>query len=312
MAPEPEEHRKSLSPEPSNAAPAYSLKLLQQLCAVEAELIAKRIEVLQKRQLSEELLRRAQRIQQLQRQVDSASERVAAKKQQLQRHAHRVEEASALAEQLVLSKNERIVGQTTVTVFEKGVEALGFERAKVKLRQDRIILEDLRAMLARQRAVVAEQLLFIFPIEMDIRDSGESVWTICGLCALSPQSIHDRLGSEETAAALGLVARVLDAVARYMGVPLRFPVVPRGSRSAITNPFARASPAEPDKPVQADWPLFMLRVPDKARLHAALRLLATNIEQLLGLLGISDVDHDQLLPNLTQLLMAIEGCSFAR
>ncbi|KAJ2580849.1 hypothetical protein GGH95_002373 [Coemansia sp. RSA 1836] len=56
----------------------------------------------------------------------------------------------------------------------------------------------------------------------------------------------------------------------------------------------------------------MLRANDRPRLHMALRLLTVSVEQLLYHYGVVDVDRHQLLPNLVQLLMAIEGSSFAR
>ncbi|KAI8319060.1 hypothetical protein GQ54DRAFT_265971 [Martensiomyces pterosporus] len=169
----------------------------------------------------------------------------------------------------------------------------------VKLKQDRIISEDLRAMLARRRAVFAQQLVEIFPIEMvsgELAEDERLRWSICGLRIRNPDKAN-----EETAAALGLVVRLLDAISRYNNIALRFPVVPLGSRSVVCNPVAKA-----------EWPLFMLKASDRPRLHTGIRLLETNVEQLLCQLGVQDVDRKQMLPNLVQLLMTIEGCSFAR
>jgi hypothetical protein len=41
---------------------------------------------------------------------------------------------------------------------------------------------------------------------------------------------------ERAAAALGYVAAATDALAAYLGVPLRFPLRPRASRSAVRDP----------------------------------------------------------------------------
>ncbi|KAJ2333807.1 hypothetical protein GGI00_002145 [Coemansia sp. RSA 2681] len=294
---------------------------------------------------TDESLRRARRVQRLRQQVDDKIGRVDELRQRLEQSARRVEVASEAVETLA---ERKAAAQERVRVLEQELHQVPDKvtRAVVKLRQDRIILEDLRAMLARQRAVVAQQLLFIFPVDIvgscainvkeeddEVGDGGDPAaaaalvrrgndayggWSICGLRVIGPERVRSLRDSEETAAALGLVARVVDAVSRLLYTPLRFPVVPRGSRSTICNPVAKASSALTRNAsvaaaaVVPEWPLYMPRANDRPRLHMALRLLTVSIEQLLYHYGVVDVDRHQLLPNLVQLLMAIEGSSFAR
>ncbi|KAJ2057271.1 hypothetical protein GGI17_005739 [Coemansia sp. S146] len=307
--------------------PAYSMTMLLQLCTLEAALVENREATRQVRISTEESLRRARRVQRLRQQVSATAGRVAELRQRLGLHTRRVEAASDAVETLT---ERKAAVQERVREAERELQRIPdqISSAVIKLRQDRIILEDLRAMLARQRAVVAQQLLFIFPIDIGdiskaeeeydeqgavVRGDAYGGWSICGLSVIGPDSVRRWQDSEETAAALGLVTRVVDAVSRLMCTPLRFPVVPRGSRSTICNPMAKATLTTQSAALTAvaEWPLYMLRANDRPRLHMAVRLLSVCIEQFLCQHGVVDVDRHQLLPNLVQLLLAIEGCSFA-
>ncbi|KAJ2009338.1 ATP-dependent RNA helicase mtr4 [Coemansia thaxteri] len=278
------------------------------LCSLEAAVASSRAATRLASAAAEDALRRARRVQRLRQQVDATAGRVAELRRRLAQHARRVEAAAHAAEAQREDNARRRQQQR-----RRGTMSDQINRAAVKLRQDRIILEDLRAMLARQRAQVAQQLQFIFPVELaPVNSAGDykaPEWAICGLRVLRPECIHCRADSEEAAAALGAVAAVVDAVARLACLPLRFPVAPRGSRSAVCNPMA-AAPFSP--PAVPEWPLFVLRAADRPRLHAALRLLATCVEQLLLRHGISVENHQPLLPSLAQLLLAVEMCSFVQ
>ncbi|PIA12885.1 hypothetical protein COEREDRAFT_17894 [Coemansia reversa NRRL 1564] len=201
-----------------------------------------------------------------------------------------MEEAAGVAEHLGRRATETAV-ESSMAVDIAEDRRRKISRTAPGLRQERIIVEDLRAMLARERGRVSTEIQQIFPVELC-----SDVWTICGLRV-------ERIGnpaSEETAAALGIVAWIVEYVSRGLGVSLRFPSITRASRSAMVTPSAAVV-----------WPLHMMRNADRPRQRMAQRLLAVDIEQLLWLFGITDVDRRALLPNLTQLLMAIEACSFA-
>ncbi|KAJ2487942.1 hypothetical protein IWW37_005032 [Coemansia sp. RSA 2050] len=309
------------------SVPAYSASMLLQLCTLEAKLAESRETTRRARISTEESLQRARRVQRLRQQIGTTAERIEELRRRLGQQARRVEAASNAVEALA---ERKAVVQERVCEAERALQRVPeqISGAVVKLRQDRIILEDLRAMLARQRAAVARQLLFIFPIDIGDTSKNEECgggggaivqgedayggWSICGLRVIGPDGVRRWQESEEAAAALGLVTRVVDAVSRLMCTPLRFPVVPRGSRSTVCNPVAKAVvPTTQSAAAVAEWPLYMLRVSDRPRLHMAVRLLSVCIEQCLCQHGIVDVDRHQLLPNLVQLLLAIEGCSFA-
>ncbi|KAJ2323264.1 hypothetical protein IWW51_003841, partial [Coemansia sp. RSA 2702] len=265
----------------SSNTQAYSWALLEQLCARENALAVERRKVRVLGSTVELAVKRARQVLRLRRELQVQRQRIAEQRRLVEQRARRVEEASGANESLIARISETPIRRDEATRQQ-------IERLVVKLRQDRIILEDLRAMLARQRAHVASELAFVYPI--DLSDDG---WVICGLRLARADDIRGWASGEQTAAALGMVSAVVDQIAQSMGVPIRFPVIPRGSRSVIINPSSAT--------VQTA-PLFMLRASDRPRLRTAMRQLAADIEQLLCMFGINDIDRHQVLPNLTQLL----------
>ncbi|KAJ2159125.1 hypothetical protein GGF46_003247 [Coemansia sp. RSA 552] len=296
-------------------ARGYSRAALAHLCAREFQLCAARAEAARVREHTERALDDlAQESTELRRRAERGRRRIAALRRRAEQRARWVEEASGCIEEAsgrvieASGRVEKTPGSTTDAAGsvdeqqqqqqqqQAGVGGLDepamrqrISKAVVTLRQDRIILEDVRAMLARARARVSRDLQLVFPLEL-----GADGWTICGLRVA--REGDRRRTAEETAAALGLVACVVDYLARSLCVPLRFPLLPRGSHSLAINPLG---------PVEL--PLFT----SDSRSRSGLRLLAADIEQLLALLGISEVDRAQLLPNLVQLLLAVESSSFA-
>ncbi|KAJ2076569.1 hypothetical protein H4R24_005629 [Coemansia sp. RSA 988] len=206
----------------------------------------------------------------------------------VERRARAMEEAAGIAEHLGRRVTE--VGRTSATETAEQ-RRRRISRIAPGLKQERIIVEDLRAMLARQRARVAKDIQQTFPVEL----RGDT-WSVCGL-RVGRGGIQT---TEESAAALGIVAWIVDYVARGLGIPLRFPLITRAARSAVVAPAGAV-----------EWPLYVMRSSDRPRQRMAQRLLAVDVEQLLWLFDIGDVDRYAMLPNLIQLLMAIEACSFA-
>lgn len=293
----------------------YSFDTLVQLCQLETRLLESRQEAERTRQLVGEAVERIQRIQHLRRELELRRASVERQQARLIEYTGQMEQASDAVEELTVQNMDRRVKLKRATHRRFGE----IKRQTSKLRQDRIILEDVRAMLARQRAAMATQLLNIFPIELDFQQHSNKPelqiavkqeedtyagWSICGQRIVGPDHIKQWQMSEETAAALGLVAQLIHLLSCYLSIPLRFPIIPRGSRSVICNPNAKSSSL-------AELPLYMLRAIERPQMQAALRLLTTDIVQLLYVHGIDgDEDRHRILPNLTQLLMAVEGCSF--
>ncbi|ORX69141.1 hypothetical protein DL89DRAFT_172037 [Linderina pennispora] len=155
--------------------------------------------------MAEKALRKQHQAWRRKREVADVSARIELQKQQLMERTRQVEEASSFVE-AAHDHNEDQQQQAREAQIRLKKAKAAVQQHREKLRQDRIISEDLRAMLARRRAEYAAALLETYPIGTD--DAGE--WCICGL----------RIQEEE---ALSMVARVLSVLARISAVPLRYP-----------------------------------------------------------------------------------------
>ncbi|KAJ2375710.1 hypothetical protein IW150_002392, partial [Coemansia sp. RSA 2607] len=163
-----------------------------------------------------------------------------------------------------------------------------------RLRQERIITEDVRAMLAAARARAARQLTELMDIEIGVTADG---WRICGMRVAG-------CPAEEAAAALGVAARCVLVAGVLVAAPLRYAVLTRGARAAVCG-------------VQGElWPLFAARgARELQRMAVAVRLLGVDVAQLLVRLGVQPVPAAapaDVLAALTLLLLAIETSSFAQ
>lgn len=309
----------------------YSWTVLEHLLEREAALYKQQQTTAATRAATEKLLLVAGEEQRgvlrLRRELEAGRRRIEQQRRRVERRARGVEEASGILEALMATSRKRPSGASAsaVTTADSSELEARIGRVAVVLRQDRIIVEDLRAMLGRRRAQVARDLSIVYPIELSLADADQ--WTINGLRVLLVRRAAAAgvatvtVVGEETAAALGMVARAVDLVGRTMNVPLRYPIVPRGSRSIIVNPLKAPKSTTTAASAMTEWPLFMLRngVADKSRLKTAIRLLRVDIEQLLvDVFGIA-LEHTQVddhagwgIPNLVlQLLLAMESSSFA-
>ncbi|KAJ1732280.1 hypothetical protein LPJ72_003500 [Coemansia sp. Benny D160-2] len=268
----------------------YTVDTLERLCVLENEILVHQIDTYRRRQHVEETLRKARKAHELKRALAAMRMRVEAKKRMVEQRALLVEAASGVVEIYMRKRDPKCTASV-----ETATQELVATRKRV--RQARIIVEDLRAMLARERAQCAEALQQVYPMEL----GGEGgAWTICGEELFAADDISTRIAGEQTAMALGLVACAVDAAATYLCAPIRFPVIVRGARSAVVNPAS-----------QTLWPLFIGRAADRGRLRTAQRMLSTNVVQLLARLGVDDADSRMIIGNLAQLLMVIESASFA-
>ncbi|KAL4854482.1 UV radiation resistance associated protein [Chlorella vulgaris] len=126
--------------------------------------------------------------------------------------------------------------------------------------------------------------------------------------------------------ALGYVAQMVDRLAAYLDVPLRYPLVLRGSRSlvvdaypptgtwagegdasAVRRPlFGRAEAAAALGELAHEYPLYCETNRERPRFAVGVFLLNKDVIQLLQTHGISAAGPNQLLQNLYKLLLAAE------
>ena len=167
----------------------------------------------------------------------------------------------------------------TASVLQRRVETIDRE-----LSSRRDLLNDLMAELMRRRRCLLGQLMSTFPVTQSVKDP--SVYYVCGLAlpsydlesmsfgmyfeVSSVQPTYGCLGQdpEQIATALGWVVLLLQRIASYYSLVLRYPVHFEGSRSWILDS------------VSADVnPLFpSTRKPGS--LQRAVLLLNRNIEQV--------------------------------
>lgn len=128
--------------------------------------------------------------------------------------------------------------------------------------------------------------------------------TLCINALRLPNSDFSGADEESVAAALGSVCHCVSLLARYLAVPLRYPMRPVGSRSLVTDAISPAHSAAPH------FPLYSRGV-DRTRFEYAVFLLNKNIEQLLHSQQLEIITLRHTLPNLHRLMLAAKRCSNA-
>lgn len=154
--------------------------------------------------------------------------------------------------------------------------------------------EKLQEDIAGQRRRICEDLLRIYPIEPV---SGKPLaFTIRGL--FLPNSVFDDAEENETAAALGYTAHVVNSLSPYLSVALPYPISLHGSTSTIDDPLAIGQNNQKNL---RTYPLYMKGVV-RYRFEYGVFLLNKNIEILSNTLGLRPIDIRHTLPNLNYLL----------
>ncbi|CAG8687681.1 233_t:CDS:10 [Funneliformis caledonium] len=152
--------------------------------------------------------------------------------------------------------------------YQTGNEYL--EESQKILERDRESLSSTTSKLCvRQRELVAD-LLTIYPI--DPIDAKTFSFKILGVPL--PNSVFTGCDDEQVATALGFTCHLTYMLAYYLGVPIRFPMIPMSSRSTIRDPIS-ASLGD-----SRQFPLHAKGV-DRYRFEYAVFLLNKNIEQYL-------------------------------
>jgi hypothetical protein len=162
-------------------------------------------------------------------------------------------------------------------------------------------LETLRQSVQLRRAAMLLQLTQIFVIRVSSDGRSGKTYTINHL---RPVPLAESAGSddEENAAALGLVAHFVAAIARILLVQLQHPPLVCSSRSHVLDRSVLSSPAR--------LPLYA-KGAEPAAYRRAQALLAHGVQQLLDAVGIapsagsSAQATEQLLPNLEVLMSRV-------
>ncbi len=152
----------------------------------------------------------------------------------------------------------------------------------------------LRSATHDLHASMLRQLRAIFPVEQQASGG----WCICGIRLPNSDSFGG-CDVELVATALGYVCHVVHVVARWLGVTLRYDVLPMSSRSIIRDDISVQGSGS------AKFPLYARGV-DRTRFEYGVFLLNKDIEQLLQSQHVSDIEPlKNTLPNLHKLLNLI-------
>ncbi|KAF0362032.1 uv radiation resistance protein [Gigaspora margarita] len=187
-------------------------------------------------------------------------------------------------------------------------------------------------LCARQKELVAD-LLTIYPIEQV--QSENFSFKILGVPL--PNSVFTGCDEEQVATALGFTCHLINMLAYYLGVPLKFPMTPMSSKSIIRDPISTSLSSSrqgyvtdfvtcrmplkrvidqiifsvhscegccSNNQLGALFPLYSKGV-DRFRFEYAVFLLNKNIEQLMNSQGLLVMDLRHTLPNLKYLILSL-------
>ncbi|CAG8780711.1 7986_t:CDS:10, partial [Dentiscutata erythropus] len=191
----------------------------------------------------------------------------------------------------------RIALEDAKSRYETGNEYLEeshkiLERARVDVLSEALFVTTSK-LCARQKELVAD-LLTIYPIEQV--QSENFSFKILGVPL--PNSVFSGCDEEQVATALGFTCHLIHMLAYYLGVPLRFPMIPMSSKSIIRDPVSSSLPSS------RQFPLYS-KGTDRFRFEYAVFLLNKNIEQLMNSQGLLIMDLRHTLPNLNYLILSL-------
>ncbi|KAK6363266.1 hypothetical protein TWF730_000709 [Orbilia blumenaviensis] len=175
-------------------------------------------------------------------------------------------------------------------VENRVVAKLHLQNAKLLLHQKVVEASNTVAAMGTRRKVILDYLTKIYPIE-HIPEQPLN-FTICNLHL--PNEPPEGHNEDVIAAALGYVAHLVYLLSFYLGVYLRYPVIPKGSSSLVQDPISVIQGSR-------YFPLWAKGVP-YFRFEYAIFLLNKNIEQLMESQNCIVLDIRHTLPNLKYLL----------
>eukprot|EP00026_Physarum_polycephalum_P005331 Phypoly_transcript_05363.p1 GENE.Phypoly_transcript_05363~~Phypoly_transcript_05363.p1 ORF type:complete len:615 (+),score=107.27 Phypoly_transcript_05363:79-1923(+) len=162
------------------------------------------------------------------------------------------------------------------------------------LEKEKDILRALKESYEFRRWYLVSQIRTIYTIQQS--QDGKSL-SVNGFKL--PNSDFTGCDEEQIATALGYVSHILYLAAKYLEVPLRYPMIPMCSRSMILDEISQQTSPK--------FPLYSRGV-DRTRFEYAVFLLNKNLEQLLNSQGLEIISLRHTLPNV-QILLSKERTS---
>ena len=241
----------------------------------------------------EESLIRSREFQDRRKYLSSLQKRVDDRRQFLQNSVK-----GLAKERSSLSELQKGILPRAKTIRKAQIALLGrkkrLEEGKRQMEEERVrILEVKAAVHGRQQCLVRE-LFCAFPL------SWSPTSHTMAICGLTLPNSHDFAGADEelVATALGYVAHTVLILARWFQVPLRYSIVPMGSRSTIRDDILQHP--------QGVYPLYPRGVVSKWFKYSVY-LLNRNIQQILQARNLSVVGFLFTLPNLLAVVNTSES-----
>ncbi|KAK9536116.1 hypothetical protein VZT92_005926 [Zoarces viviparus] len=215
--------------------------------------------------------------------------RIAVLRSELQR------QRKALGREIDLRQKERAQLQKKEEVFSAQHESLKEEKASLtKLQKEctakrEQFLKSNAQLTFRCRQLLSE-LSYIYPIDV----ANQSDYVICGVKLPNSEDFQAK-DDGSLAVALGYTSHLVLMISCFLQIPLRYPVIHKGSRSSIRDTITDRLTEK-----EREFPLY----PRGERFHFeyGVYLLNKNIAQLRYQHGLTTPDLQQTLPNLKNFL----------
>uniref|UniRef100_A0A8D2ZHW3 UV radiation resistance associated gene n=1 Tax=Scophthalmus maximus TaxID=52904 RepID=A0A8D2ZHW3_SCOMX len=202
----------------------------------------------------------------------------------------------ALGREIDLRQKERAQLQKKEEAFSAQYESLKEEKESLtKLQKEctakRYVEQFLKsnAQLTFRCRQLLSELSYIYPI-----DANQSDYVICGVKLPNSEDFQAK-DDGSVAVALGYTAHLVLMISCFLQIPLRYPVIHKGSRSSIKDTITDRLTEK-----EREFPLY----PRGERFHFeyGVYLLNKNIAQLRYQHGLTTPDLQQTLPNLKNFL----------
>ncbi|XP_014052840.2 UV radiation resistance-associated gene protein isoform X1 [Salmo salar] len=205
----------------------------------------------------------------------------------------------ALGRETDLRQKERALLQKKEEAFSTKHRSLEMERESLTEQQKEctakreLFLKSNAQLTFRCRQLLSE-LSYIYPIDVVTTAANQSDYVICGVKLPNSEDFQVK-DDGSVAVALGFTAHLVLMISCFLQIPLRYPVIHKGSRSSIKDTITDKLSEK-----EREFPLYPRG--ERFQFEYGVYLINKNIAQLRYQHGLSTPDLRQTLPNLKNFL----------